>query len=287
VAVIEARDVVKRYETGGETLTALKGIDFAVEAGEFVSIMGPSGSGKTTLLNLLGLLDDPSEGQILLDGEDVTGLSERERTRARKRTIGFVFQNFYLIPTLTARENVEIPALFDHDPTVTDRATDLLERVGLGDRLEHRPDELSGGQKQRVAISRSLINEPRVVLADEPTGNLDRETGRQILDEFVSVTEQDVAVIAVTHDELVNEYVDRKVELVDGYMGEDAPVSTGSAGGTVGGAADRSVDSQGASERTGAADDSDDEDASGTDAGTTTDPFLSDPEEGGGGDRNA
>jgi len=233
--VIETRDVVKRYETGGETLTALKGIDFAVEPGEFVSIMGPSGSGKTTLLNLLGLLDDPSEGEVLLDGEDVTGLSDKEQTRARKRTIGFVFQNFYLIPTLTARENVEIPALFDRDPTVEERSVDLLERMGLGDRLDHRPDELSGGQKQRVAIARSLINEPRVLLADEPTGNLDRETGRQILDEFVEVTERDVAVIAVTHDELVNEYVDRVVRLVDGYMGEDAPTATGAAGGPPGG----------------------------------------------------
>ena len=230
MAVIETRNVVKRYETGGETLTALKGIDFAVEPGEFVSIMGPSGSGKTTLLNLLGLLDDPSEGEVLLDGEDVTGLSDREQTRARKRTIGFVFQHFYLIATLTAKENVEIPALFDRDPTLEGRSVDLLERMGLGDRLDHRPDELSGGQKQRVAIARSLINEPRVVLADEPTGNLDRETGRQILEEFVAVTERDVAVVAVTHDELVNEYVDRTVNLVDGYMGEEAPTSTGSAG---------------------------------------------------------
>jgi putative ABC transport system ATP-binding protein len=230
VAVIEARGVVKRYETGGETLTALKGIDFGIEPGELVSIMGPSGSGKTTLLNLLGLLDDPSEGRVLLDGEDVTGISDRERTRARKQTIGFVFQNFYLIPTLSAKENVEIPALFDRDPSVEARAVDLLERVGLGDRLDHKPDELSGGQKQRVAIARSLVNEPRVLLADEPTGNLDRDTGRQILEEFVAVTEEDVAVIAVTHDELVNEYTDRSVRLVDGYMGEEAPTAGSSAG---------------------------------------------------------
>ena len=227
MAVIETRGVVKRYRTGGETLEALKGIDFAVEPGEFVSIMGPSGSGKTTLLNLLGLLDDPSEGEVLLDGEDVTGLTDREQTAARKRTIGFVFQNFYLIPTLTAKENVEVPALFDHDPTVEERSVDLLERMGLGDRLDHKPDELSGGQKQRVAIARSLINEPRILLADEPTGNLDRDTGRKILEEFVEITERDVAVIAVTHDELVNEYVDRTVRLVDGLMGADAPTDGG------------------------------------------------------------
>jgi len=216
--VLETRDVVKRYETGGETLTALKGIDFGVEAGEFVSIMGPSGSGKSTLLNILGLLDVPSDGRVLLDDEDVTDLADRRRTRERHRTIGFVFQQFYLLPTLTAVENVTVPKMFDRDPDTEARARDLLERVGLGDRTGHRPDQLSGGQKQRVAIARALINQPRIVLADEPTGNLDRETGRQILDEFARVTEDNVAVIAVTHDELVNEYVDRTVDLVDGVM---------------------------------------------------------------------
>jgi putative ABC transport system ATP-binding protein len=180
--------------------------------------MGPSGSGKSTLLNILGLLDVPTEGRVYLDGEDVTDLSDRRRTRERRRTIGFVFQQFYLLPTLTAVENVTVPKMFDRDPGTEARAKDLLERVGLGDRLDHRPSELSGGQKQRVAIARSLINQPRIVLADEPTGNLDRDTARQILDEFTLVTERDVAVIAVTHDELVNEYVDRTVELVDGVM---------------------------------------------------------------------
>lgn len=218
MVVLETENVVKRYESGGGTLTALKGVDFAIDPGEFVSIMGPSGSGKSTLLNILGLLDVPSEGQVRLDGEDVTDLSDRRRTRERKRTIGFVFQQFYLLPTLTALENVTVPRMFDRNPGIEARARDLLERMGLGDRMDHRPDQLSGGQKQRVAIARSLINEPRVVLADEPTGNLDRATGRQILDEFAAVTERDVAVIAVTHDELVNEYTDRTVELVDGVM---------------------------------------------------------------------
>jgi putative ABC transport system ATP-binding protein len=218
VTVLEAQHVVKRYQSGGGTLTALKGVDFAIEPGEFVSIMGPSGSGKSTLLNILGLLDVPSEGRILLDGADVTDLSDRERTRERKRTIGFVFQQFYLLPTLTALENVTVPTLFDRDSDATARARDLLKRVGLGDRMDHRPDQLSGGQKQRVAIARSLINEPRVLLADEPTGNLDQETGTKILEEFAEITAQDVAVIAVTHDPLVNEYTDRTVELVDGVM---------------------------------------------------------------------
>ncbi|AEM56613.1 MULTISPECIES: ABC transporter ATP-binding protein [Haloarcula] len=222
MTVIDAQGLVKRYRTGGQTLYALAGIDFALEAGEFVSIMGPSGSGKTTLLNILGLLDTPTEGTVLLEGQDVTGLGDSKRTALRKRTIGFVFQHFYLLPTLTAVENVEVPLLLDSDPKVTKRARTLLERLGLGDRLDHKPDELSGGQKQRVAIARSLINSPKVVLADEPTGNLDSETGRQILDEFRRIAdEDDVAIVAVTHDDLVNEYVDRTVHLVDGTIGRE------------------------------------------------------------------
>lgn len=222
MTVIDAQRLVKRYRTGDQTLDALAGIDFALEPGEFVSIMGPSGSGKTTLLNILGLLDTPTEGSVALDGRDVTGLGDRKRTALRKRTIGFVFQHFYLLPTLTAVENVEVPRLFDRDPGLTNRARTLLERLGLGDRLDHRPDELSGGQKQRVAIARSLINSPKIVLADEPTGNLDSETGRQILDEFRRIAdEDDVAIVAVTHDELVNEYVDRTIHLVDGTIGRE------------------------------------------------------------------
>jgi putative ABC transport system ATP-binding protein len=222
MTVIDARKLVKRYRTGGQTLEALKGIDFTLEPGEFVSIMGPSGSGKTTLLNILGLLATPTEGQLFLEGRDVTDLDDRKRTLLRKQTIGFVFQNFYLLPTLSAVENVEVPRLFDRDQNREARARDLLTRVGLGDRLEHRPDQLSGGQKQRVAIARSLINDPKIVLADEPTGSLDRETGRQILDEFQRIAdEQEVGIIAVTHDELVNEYVDRTVHLVDGSMGRE------------------------------------------------------------------
>jgi putative ABC transport system ATP-binding protein len=222
MTVIDAQGLVKRYRTGGQTLYALAGIDFALEPGEFVSIMGPSGSGKTTLLNILGLLDTPTEGTVLLEGQDVTGLGDSKRTSLRKQTIGFVFQHFYLLPTLTAVENVEVPLLLDSDPEVTKRARTLLERLGLGERLDHKPDELSGGQKQRVAIARSLINSPKVVLADEPTGNLDSETGRQILDEFRRIAdEDDVAIVAVTHDELVNEYVDRTVHLVDGTIGRE------------------------------------------------------------------
>jgi len=217
VTAIGTRGVTKRYRQGEQTVTALDDVNLAIEGGEFVSVMGPSGSGKTTLLNILGLLDGPTEGTVLLEDQDVTGLSDRERTNRRRETIGFVFQHYYLLPTLTAVENVTVPRLFAEE-TATERARDLLERVGLGDRTDHRPDELSGGQKQRVAIARSLINEPRVLLADEPTGNLDRETGTQILAEFEAVAESGFAVIAVTHDELVAEYTDRTIELVDGVV---------------------------------------------------------------------
>ncbi len=218
MTVLETRDVVKRYETGGEVLTALNGVSVGIEPGEFIAIMGPSGSGKSTLLNLLGLLDLPTEGEVLLEGQDVTDFSDRERTDARKRTIGFVFQNFYLIPTLTALENVEVPRLLDRDPSTARRARSLLERVELGSRLDHKPDQLSGGQKQRVAIARSLINEPKVLLADEPTGNLDRKTGRSILEQFTEICDEGTAVIAVTHDPQVTEYTDRAVTLIDGEI---------------------------------------------------------------------
>ena len=218
MAILEARDVTRRYETGSETVDALAGVDFSIDAGEFVSIMGPSGSGKSTLLNMLGLLDNPTEGTVLLDGEDVTTFTDKRRTTARKNTIGFIFQAFYLIPTLTARENVEVPRLLERDPETPERAAELLGRVGLGERVDHRPDELSGGQKQRVAIARSLINEPRVLLADEPTGNLDRETGRKILEEFQRIRDEGVAIVTVTHDPLLNEYVDRTVQVEDGKI---------------------------------------------------------------------
>jgi putative ABC transport system ATP-binding protein len=215
---VELRDVVKRYPGGGgEPVVALDHVDFAVRPGEFVAVVGPSGSGKSTLLNVLGLLDDPTSGQRLLDGTDVTSLSVGERTAARKESIGFVFQDFHLLPTLTAVENVALPTAFDPGDA-SDRAAELLARFGLGERLDHEPTELSGGQKQRVAIARALINEPGVLLADEPTGNLDTETGEAILGEFERVKSEGVAVIAVTHDPLVEEYADRVVDLTDGVL---------------------------------------------------------------------
>jgi putative ABC transport system ATP-binding protein len=221
--IVELRDVWKVYETGSERIEALRGVDFAARAGEFVAVMGPSGSGKSTMLNVIGLLDSATEGTVLLDGTDVTGLSDRAMTDVRKDQIGFVFQNFHLIPTLTALENVELPTLFGNDPAAVERARTLLQRVGLGDRLDHRPDQLSGGQKQRVAIARALVNGPRLLLADEPTGNLDRETGRSVLEEFTRIKEEEnVAIVAVTHDPQVSQYADRTVTLVDGAVDSDS-----------------------------------------------------------------
>jgi putative ABC transport system ATP-binding protein len=223
---ISLSNVTKRYENGSETVEALVDVDLAVGTGEFLAVVGPSGSGKSTMLNVLGLLDGPSEGVVRLDGEDVTTLSDTELTDARRTAIGFVFQDFHLIPTLTAAENVELPTLFAHDNEGMSRARDLLGRVGLGERLDHRPTQLSGGQQQRVAIARALVNEPSVVLADEPTGNLDRETGRAVLEELRRICNGGVSVVAVTHDPLVTEYTDRVVELVDGHLSQ---VDTGEA----------------------------------------------------------
>ncbi len=214
------RSVTKRYGSGATAVTALSDVDFVVRPDEMVAVVGPSGSGKSTLLNLLGLLDEPTTGQIELRGEPTAGLSPADRTDVRRKSIGFVFQDFHLLPTLDAVENVRLPTAF-RPGDATGRARDLLGRVGLGDRLSHTPDELSGGQKQRVAIARGLVNDPDVLLADEPTGNLDRDTGTQILEEFRRVSEDGVGVVAVTHDDLVTDYVDRTIRLVDGVVGGD------------------------------------------------------------------
>ena len=217
VPPLRLANVTKRYESGAGTITALEDVSFTVGRGEVTAVMGPSGSGKSTMLNTLGLLDDPTTGRVELLGEPVAGLSEHERTKVRRERVGFVFQDFHLIPTLSAVENVRLPTSF-LERDYTDRAIDLLARVGLGDRLGHTPDELSGGQKQRVAIARSLINQPDVLLADEPTGNLDRDTGADVLAEIGAIADEGVGVVAVTHDEQVAEFADRTVELVDGVL---------------------------------------------------------------------
>ncbi|WP_226010589.1 ABC transporter ATP-binding protein [Halomicrobium salinisoli] len=219
MSVIELEDVVKRYDSGGEVVEALKGVDFSLSRGEMVAIIGPSGSGKSTLLNMIGLLDTPTEGRIVLDGQEVTDLGADDRTDHRRDGIGFIFQSYHLLPILTAVENVAVPSMWDRSVDRRDRARDLLGRVGLGDRTEHTPHQLSGGQKQRVAIARALVNEPHIVLADEPTGNLDQDTGATILDELSRMKEEeDVAIAAVTHDTQLTKYADRSVELVDGVI---------------------------------------------------------------------
>jgi len=219
MSVIELDDVVKRYESGAQTVTALKGVDFHADRGEMVTIIGPSGSGKSTMLNMIGLLDTPTEGTVHLDGRNVTEFTEDELTEERRTTLGFVFQDFHLLPMLSAVENVELPSVWDTSVDRHDRAIDLLKRVGLGDRLDHTPDELSGGQQQRVAIARSLINGPDVLLMDEPTGNLDQDTGRTILEEVTRLKdEENIAVVAVTHDDQMLDYTDRTVRIVDGVI---------------------------------------------------------------------
>ena len=219
VTVVQLTNVTKRYQSGEGTIEALSHVDFRADRGEMVTVIGPSGSGKSTMLNVIGLLDTPTEGTVQLMGTDVTAFSEDELTEERRSVIGFVFQDFHLLPMLTATENVELPSMWDTDVDRRDRAVDLLRRVGLGDRLDHTPDELSGGQRQRVAIARALINEPDIVLADEPTGNLDRDTGETILEELTALkTNEDVAIVAVTHDDQLVSYTDRVVELVDGEV---------------------------------------------------------------------
>ncbi|MFQ3476699.1 ABC transporter ATP-binding protein [Halonotius sp. F2-221B] len=219
MSVIELVDVVKQYESGEELITALDEVTFQASHGEMVTIIGPSGSGKSTLLNMIGLLDTPTEGSVQLNGRDVTDCSPDELTEERRSEIGFVFQDYHLLPMLTATENVELPTMWEPQLDKHDRAVDLLSRVGLSDRLSHQPTQLSGGQRQRVAIARALINEPDVLLADEPTGNLDQDTGATILDELTRLKEtEDIAIVAVTHDEQLVGYADRVVKLVDGTI---------------------------------------------------------------------
>ena len=219
MSVIELVDVVKQYENGQELITALDDVVFEAAHGEMVTIIGPSGSGKSTLLNMIGLLDTPTGGSVRLNGRNVTDFSPDELTEERRSEIGFIFQDYHLLPMLTATENVELPTMWEPEVDRHDRAVDLLKRVGLGNRLTHQPTQLSGGQRQRVAIARALINEPDVLLADEPTGNLDQDTGATILDELTRLKEtEDIAIVAVTHDEQLVEYADRVVELVDGTI---------------------------------------------------------------------
>ncbi|HEY0574640.1 MAG TPA: ABC transporter ATP-binding protein [Pseudonocardia sp.] len=222
--MIELEGIKKSYRMGDVDMPVLHGIDLSVAAGDMVAIMGPSGSGKSTLMNILGCLDVPSAGTYHLDGTDVSRLSKRELARIRGTKIGFVFQSFNLIPRTDALRNVELPLVYTGMRGRARRARAALERVGLGDRLRHVPSELSGGQKQRVAIARALINEPSIVLADEPTGALDSKSTEEIMELLVELNNTGTTIVVITHEEEVADFAKRVVRLRDGVISSDEPV---------------------------------------------------------------
>ena len=214
-----ARDLTKEYDSGSHHLTVLRDVSFSIPQGAFVSIIGPSGSGKTTLLGLLAGLDTPSRGTVILDGEDLGALDEDGRARLRGEKVGFIFQSFQLIPTLTALENVQVPLELRGDEGADGRARELLERVGLGDRLDHFPTQLSGGEQQRVAIARAFSNAPRILFADEPTGNLDAVTGARIVELLEALNrESGSTIVLVTHDASLAARAQRTIRLRDGAV---------------------------------------------------------------------
>ena len=221
--MLVARNLSKEYRSGDNRLTVLRDVNFAIPQGAFVAIVGPSGSGKTTLLGLLAGLDTPSTGQVILDGSDMTAMDEDQRARLRGEKVGFVFQSFQLIATLTALENVQVPLELRGESGAGDRARELLTRVGLGDRLHHFPTQLSGGEQQRVAIARAFANAPRILFADEPTGNLDSDTGSRIVELLEALNrESRTTIILVTHDHTLAGRAQRIIRLSDGRVISDS-----------------------------------------------------------------
>ena len=216
------RNIVKSYRMGGEEQVVLKGIDLDIQPGEFLSILGPSGSGKTTLMNLIGCLDTPTSGEYILDGQLIRALSEKELARIRSREIGFIFQQFQLLPRMTAQKNVELPLVYAGigGAQRAQRARQMLELVGLGDKLDHYPNQLSGGQQQRVAIARAMVTQPNLLLADEPTGALDQQTGRQVMQLFREINAQGHTIVMITHDGNIAKNASRIVKILDGQLSE-------------------------------------------------------------------
>lgn len=222
--LIELKGINKAYKNGDQELRVLKDINLEVEEGEFVAIMGPSGSGKSTLMNVIGLLDRPTSGDYFLEGQEVGNLSEKKLARVRNEQIGFVFQQFFLLSKLNAFQNVELPLIYAgvHPAKRKEIAEQYLEKVELGSRMHHLPSELSGGQKQRVAIARALVNQPAIVLADEPTGALDTKTGEQIMDLLTKLNQEGKTIIMVTHEPEIAAFANRRIVIRDGVISSDS-----------------------------------------------------------------
>jgi len=221
--IIDVREISKDYRTGTQVVHALRDVTVSVAAGEFVAVMGPSGSGKSTFMNLLGCLDVPTHGHYVLDGEDVSAVGRDALARIRNQLLGFVFQSFNLLPRTSALENVELPLLYSGVPRAERhrRAARALERVGLGDRMDHTPNRLSGGQQQRVAIARALVSEPKLILADEPTGNLDSRTSVELMALFQELGRSGITIVLVTHEPDIATYVGRQIVVRDGHIASD------------------------------------------------------------------
>lgn len=222
--MIRMEKIKKIYSTGKVDVEALRGVDLHIKKGEFVTVIGPSGSGKSTLMNIMGCLDKPTTGDYLLNGTNIQNLNDNQLSELRNHEIGFVFQNFNLLPYASAYENVEMPLLFAGvgGKSRKEKVEYILNKVGLGDRMDHRPNELSGGQKQRVAIARALVNSPNIILADEPTGNLDSQSGTEIMELFVSLWEEGNTIVMITHDPRAKDYTSKFVNITDGMILENA-----------------------------------------------------------------
>jgi len=223
--VIEVQNLCKTYQLGNVEVAALKNATFSFGRGEFVAIMGPSGSGKSTLMNLLGCLDLPTSGTYRLDGTNIQGMTADQLAEVRNRRIGFVFQNFNLLPRASALENIELPLLYGRVPDSAKKAMTALDRVGLAERARHNPSELSGGERQRVAIARAIVNEPAIILADEPTGNLDSKTGKEIMNIFTQLNQDGVMVLLVTHEREIAQYARSILLMRDGEIVKNAAIA--------------------------------------------------------------